>query len=645
MPAAYAAAGGLVLFAATAHASRQSARKPVQHASSDPEPATSQRAMKRVQLGIPEVRDASCLDVLRTLKQAQPLKLPQLATSSASSSSSSSSDIDALFEGADAQMVYPGNRLSVERIFRTVPLSSLRTNIADELRRLGPRHPLASIPDEWWTSQAIAQRIAAHRRCELYGMAAVANLGETLQQRLNAACSAVLALTTPHWKAVSMNLWVGASSGSLHYDERDNVLLQLSGSKRVLLFPIEYTGMAKLHSILSRLPNHSSYNAAFFADEAVRQHPNGISSAPCYEVVLRPGDALVIPAGVLHAPIGALDSVSVNLFLKDGPSPSKHSWWLRTRFQLSVAARSVFNLHLPHIGGGTLRFKAAERQQSSGHAGPSLVSSATTNSAGVGLTPRSKSLAVVTGASQGIGLAICQQLAQQGNFDVLAVCRNFSDELRELQQRFHVEVVSNVDFLRSGDVVCAAVDQALRRRPVALLIHCAAMGSQESMNDVSGARTDYGLLEQMFRLHCVVPLMLTNHLADQGLLGAETNMMAKIVLLGSNLGSIGLVPTLPALFVGYRLSKSAMNMAAALLAKTLAAKQVAVAVVHPGATHTAMTRAAVGPKVAVGFQSPASAASSVLRVVDQLHLQNTGKFWDAGAPGSDVRNDAKFLPW
>jgi hypothetical protein len=69
------------------------------------------------------------------------------------------------------------------------------------------------------------------------------------------------------------NLWVGASSGSLHYDEYDNALLQLRGTKRIILYPVQYSSRLHLNSILSRHPNHSKFNNEFLTEATLKAHP------------------------------------------------------------------------------------------------------------------------------------------------------------------------------------------------------------------------------------------------------------------------------------------------------------------------------------------------------------------------------------
>lgn len=593
-------------------------------------------------LVIPEIRGASAADLLAAYARAQPLKLPGLAKPL-------QQHADEIFGTLDATMVYPGNRIGVERLFRHISLQSLLANIRRQLskaREAPPheKHPLLHLADDWWSEVAIQRRKELHQQNgELYGMAAVATVPDDLRARLEKLAEPVFTLTTKQWKSVSSNLWVGASSGSLHYDERDNVLLQLCGTKRVVLFPIEHTPDCRLHGIFSRMPNHSSYNQSFFTAKSLASNPK-LARAGFYEVILNPGDALVIPAGVMHAPLGSLDSVSLNAFVKDGPLPSVKSRYLRFRFHLSVTCRSIFSLHLPHIGGGKLSFAAKTDEGKGDNENQGVEGSHTQAS----MSPKAKSedgsersrMALVTGASQGIGLALCEHLVDS-HATVVALCRAPSKELVALQSRSgdRLQIAPGVDLLAPAGEVSSQVLGVLGDRKVSLLINSAGQGS----NDTIGQLADEGQFEaseRLYRLNCLAPLALVSTLANRGCL--QTG--AKVVLLSSSMGSISLASSTPQRFVGYRLSKSALNMGSVLLANHLKDRKITVAAVHPGATDTAMTRRNVGVKISKRFQSASTAARNVLHGIGGLGIEDTGGFWVT--PTAEAESEAlRKFPW
>ena len=67
---------------------------------------------------------------------------------------------------------------------------------------------------------------------------AVVNLAELT---LNGLCERVEIPLTSAWRRVHNFVWIGPGPGGLHYDEMDNVLIQVEGHKHVLCFPPECT--------------------------------------------------------------------------------------------------------------------------------------------------------------------------------------------------------------------------------------------------------------------------------------------------------------------------------------------------------------------------------------------------------------------
>ena len=115
-------------------------------------------------------------------------------------------------------------------------------------------------------------------------------------------------------------------------------------------------------------------------------------------------------------------------------------------------------------------------------------------------------LAVVTGASAGIGKVFCERLAARGH-DLLLVARdgNRLEALKqELQQRYGVGVeVFPADLTNDTDVSLLA--ETLTRSPnLALLVNNACFGTRDALADASPARQ-----EAMLQLHAVAPMRLS----------------------------------------------------------------------------------------------------------------------------------------
>ncbi|KAL9103898.1 MAG: hypothetical protein Q9163_001091 [Psora crenata] len=106
----------------------------------------------------------------------------------------------------------------------------------------------------------------------------------------------------------------------LHYDVMANILCQVTGSKRLLLYPPSDV------TLFSIPPGSSSSSINCFDDDALSRHPS-LALAHPREVMLHPGDVLYIPPLWLHTafPMQAI-SVSINIFyrsLETGYAPGK----------------------------------------------------------------------------------------------------------------------------------------------------------------------------------------------------------------------------------------------------------------------------------------------------------------------------------
>jgi short-subunit dehydrogenase len=121
-------------------------------------------------------------------------------------------------------------------------------------------------------------------------------------------------------------------------------------------------------------------------------------------------------------------------------------------------------------------------------------------------TQGDRPLAIVTGASAGIGRVFCERLASRG-YDLVVVARdgNRLEALkRELEDRYQVEVeVFPADLTIDTDVsmLIARITQSPRLR---LLVNNAGFGTRGPMISTSPARQ-----EAMLRLHTVAPMRLS----------------------------------------------------------------------------------------------------------------------------------------
>lgn len=216
---------------------------------------------------------------------------------------------------------------------------------------------------------------------------------------------------------------------------------------------------------------------------------------------------------------------------------------------------------------------------------------------------------VITGANRGIGLEFAKQYLAQG-YEVTAVVRKPSAELQELS----VNVIEGIDVSQGDDV--ARLASALRGKSIDVLINNAGIFENESL-----ANMDFDAINAQLQINAVAPVRVTHALQ------ANLNSGSKVAMITSRMGSIA--DNGSGAYIGYRMSKAALNAAGVSLAHELKPKGVAVALVHPGFVQTQMVNFA-------GDISPQVAAERLIQRIEELNLDNTGSFW---------HSNGDILPW
>ena len=216
---------------------------------------------------------------------------------------------------------------------------------------------------------------------------------------------------------------------------------------------------------------------------------------------------------------------------------------------------------------------------------------------------------VITGANRGIGLELARQFKQRGD-DVVAACRESSKELAKLD----VEVIEGVDVTEDGSV--GELAKALGDRTVDVLVNCAGILSDESLSDL-----DFDRMRRQFEVNSLGPLRVTAAL--RGNLGKGS----KVAIITSRMGSIA--DNTSGGRYGYRMSKTAVNMAGRSLAQDLREAGVAVVILHPGFVRTEMTGGQ-------GLIDPPESAAGLIARIDELSLETSGSF---------RHTNGEELPW
>ena len=190
-------------------------------------------------------------------------------------------------------------------------------------------------------------------------------------------------------------------------------------------------------------------------------------------------------------------------------------------------------------------------------------------------------LVIVTGASRGLGLAICRQLVEQ-NYQVVAISRSLSDELRALCESHNV--THHAFDLEALDEIPAFCSQLLKRhgRPYAL-INNAALGLDGVL-----ATMHQSDINKVLNVNIQAPILLTKYFSRAMLLnrcGRVVNVSSIIARTGFNGLSV------------YAASKAAMEGFTRSLAREVGKAGITINCVAPGYMETEMTDGLTGNKL------------------------------------------------
>jgi NAD(P)-dependent dehydrogenase (short-subunit alcohol dehydrogenase family) len=213
---------------------------------------------------------------------------------------------------------------------------------------------------------------------------------------------------------------------------------------------------------------------------------------------------------------------------------------------------------------------------------------------------------VVTGANRGIGLELVRQLLERGD-QVDAACRRPEEagELRELGPRVHRCDVADDASVRgfATELGDAAIDLVINNAGV-------SGGSRQSLRDL-----DFAEAVRTYEIDALGPLRVALALLPHVRRGAGK----KLVHITSGLGSIG--DNRSGGFYGYRMAKTALNMASKTLAVDLRGEGIVSVVVNPGWVQTDMG----GRNAAVPV---ADSVRGILKMIDGATLEQSGEFLD-----------------
>lgn len=215
----------------------------------------------------------------------------------------------------------------------------------------------------------------------------------------------------------------------------------------------------------------------------------------------------------------------------------------------------------------------------------------------------------ITGTNRGIGLELTRQALAAGH-RVIALCRTASDALRETAAEIH----EGIDV--SDDGVIATLRERLAGERIDVLINNAGLLRRQTLDDL-----DFDGIRRQFEINTLGPLRVTKGALEVLPEGS------KVVIVTSRMGSIA--DNTSGGSYGYRISKTAVNMAGVSLAHDLKDRGIAVLLVHPGFVRTEMTGGN-------GMIDAQESAAGILARVDGHTLEKTGTFW---------HQNGEQLPW
>ncbi|HBS42502.1 MAG TPA: short-chain dehydrogenase [Oceanospirillales bacterium] len=219
---------------------------------------------------------------------------------------------------------------------------------------------------------------------------------------------------------------------------------------------------------------------------------------------------------------------------------------------------------------------------------------------------------IITGANRGIGLALARLYEARGD-SVTAICREGNDDIEAVAD----QVIAGIDVTDETQLPGVMnVLHALIDGPVDVLINNAGVFRNETLDNM-----DTASIREQFEVNTLAPLMLTYHIKE---LMGEGGKVANIT---SRMGSIE--DNTSGAYYGYRASKAALNAIGKSLAIDLKGQGIAVAQIHPGFVQTRMVNFS-------GDITPEQAASGIAARIDELNLDNSGRFW---------HSNGQSLPW
>ena len=192
-------------------------------------------------------------------------------------------------------------------------------------------------------------------------------------------------------------------------------------------------------------------------------------------------------------------------------------------------------------------------------------------------------LIIVTGASKGLGLAICKRLLKDG-YKVVGISRSQTSEFEKLQKE-NPETLFNLlyDFAHTGDIQNLVRKTTKEHGNIYGLINNAALGHDGVLGTMHESQ-----ISELIKVNIESPILLTKY--------ASRSMLMKLQGRVINIGSIIATTGFNGLSV-YGATKASLSGFTRSLARELGKAKITVNTVAPGYMKTAMTEGLEGEKL------------------------------------------------
>ena len=192
-------------------------------------------------------------------------------------------------------------------------------------------------------------------------------------------------------------------------------------------------------------------------------------------------------------------------------------------------------------------------------------------------------LIVVTGASKGLGLAICVRLLNEG-YKVVGINRTMTDEFKVLQKEFPERLFRiEYDFSNTNDIQNLVRTITKVHGSIYGLINNAALGHDGVLGTMHETQ-----IKELIAVNVEAPILITKYASRSMLM----KLQGRVINIGSIIASTG--------FNGlsvYGATKASMSGFTKSLARELGKAKITVNTIAPGYMATAMTSGLEGEKL------------------------------------------------